>query len=212
MASKRAARGNGNGLRRLAPSQAIADLERAMAVERAQLGVIDVDWPVFAGQWHGSPPALVEDWLAVRMPAEGRQAATVTADVVRELRELPLLARSEAVRQQVRSIARHIMALDDSRPFADDKPFHELGFDSLMSIELKSKLQENFGIRVPATVVFDYPNVESLVAYIVRALDLDEARQSPAASTPRAAAIEEQADALDDLDEDQLADVLEKLL
>ena len=212
MASKRAARGNGNGLRRLAPSQAIADLERAMAVERAQLGVIDVDWPVFAGQWHGSPPALVEDWLAVRMPAEGRQAATVTADVVRELRELPLLARSEAVRQQVRSIARHIMALDDSRPFADDKPFHELGFDSLMSIELKYKLQENFGIRVPATVVFDYPNVESLVAYIVRALDLDEARQSPAASTPRAAAIEEQADALDDLDEDQLADVLEKLL
>jgi acyl transferase domain-containing protein/NAD(P)-dependent dehydrogenase (short-subunit alcohol dehydrogenase family)/acyl carrier protein len=212
MAAKQAARGSSNGLRRLAPAQAIADLQRAMTLGRAQLGVIDVDWPVFAGQWQGSPPALVEDWVAQRMPAGGRQAATKAADVVRALRDLPLLARPEAVRQHVRAIARHIMALDDSRSFADDKPFHELGFDSLMSIELKSRLQENFGIRVPATVVFDYPNVDSLGAYVVRELDLEEAGQAPAAPAPRPAAMEQQADALDELDEDQLADVLEKLL
>ncbi|CAM3145619.1 type I polyketide synthase [Janthinobacterium lividum] len=207
MASKQETRGSKNGLRRLAPAQAIVDLERAMATERAQLGVVDVDWPVFANQWHGKPPALVEDWLALRLPAKGEQSVTVASVVVRALQELPLLARPEAVRQRVRAIARHIMALDDSRPFADDKPFQELGFDSLMSIELKSKLQENFGIRVPATVVFDYPNVESLVAYIMRVIDLDETRPAP-----QPAAMEQQADALDDLDEDQLSEILEKLL
>jgi acyl transferase domain-containing protein/NAD(P)-dependent dehydrogenase (short-subunit alcohol dehydrogenase family)/acyl carrier protein len=215
MAAKHPTRGAGNGLRRLSPARAIADLERALASERSQLGVIDVDWPVFAKQWRGSTPALVEDWLAVRMPPLNASAREPVADVASELRELPPLARLEAVKRHLRRIARQIMSLDDSRELADDKPFHDLGFDSLMSIELKMKLQESFHMRVPSTVVFDYPNVESLAIYLVQAFQPDGSPQPRTAAPPRPVATPQAtppADALDDLDEDQLADVLDKLL
>lgn len=194
------------GLRLLAPARAIADLERAMVSTHAQLGVIDVDWPVFSELWRDSPPALVQDWLTAHGPVietstVGQSSKT---DILQDLRELPALARVEALRQHLRLMAREIMKLDDSRALDDHKPFHELGFDSLMSIELKQKMQDKFQIRLPATLVFDYPNVESLAVYVVQALGLEH--------TVTDVALPDQSASMDDLDEDQLAQILETLL
>lgn len=103
------------------------------------------------------------------------------------------------------------MALDAGRPLARDKSFHELGFDSLMAIELKRALQEGFAARVPATVMFDYPDIDSLAHWLA---GLAQAAPAPASMpVPRAAPADAPAaDALDQLDEGELADVLDKLL
>ncbi|NRD72189.1 SDR family NAD(P)-dependent oxidoreductase [Shewanella sp. VB17] len=193
------------GLRLLSPTRAIADLERALASAQSQLGVIDVDWPVFAKVWRDSPPALVEDWFTAHQSATERLTAEDNSDIIlQDLLALPALAKVEAVREHLRLMAREIMKLDDSRALDDHKPFLDLGFDSLMSIELKQKLQKSFQIRVPATLVFDYPNVESLSAYVMQALSPKDTETGTELPT--------QADSLDDLDEDQLAQMLETLL
>ncbi|EMN1932260.1 acyl carrier protein, partial [Burkholderia ambifaria] len=137
-------------------------------------------------------------------------AGAVPAEAARELAAaVDVDARLEIARRHLVGIVRRIMALDAARPLAQDKSFHELGLDSLMAIELKRALQEGFAARVPATVMFDYPDIDSLAHWLAGPAQAARAPASASAPTPRAAPA---ADALDQLDEGELANVLDKLL
>jgi acyl carrier protein len=56
-------------------------------------------------------------------------------------------------------------------------PLHDFGLDSLMAVELRNRLGQRFGFAhpLPATLVFDYPNVEAIAGYLIESvLSLDD--------------------------------------
>ncbi|WP_280308176.1 acyl carrier protein, partial [Nocardia abscessus] len=59
-----------------------------------------------------------------------------------------------------------VLGHTDSARIEADRPFTELGFDSLTAIELRNKLSNETKLKIPATATFDYPTPRQLSLHL----------------------------------------------
>ncbi len=70
----------------------------------------------------------------------------------------------DVIRAQAAAVLGHASA-DATAP---DKPFSDLGFDSLGVMEFRNRLKTAVGLQLPATAMFDYPTPEALAGFVRR--------------------------------------------
>ena len=130
--------------------------------------VASVDWQTVADD-HESRSPLLEDLLAaVAGQAEGRQDSQ--ADLLSELGASPATEHERILAGFLQRELQAVMRLPDLP--APSVEFADLGMDSLMAVELRNRVNRGFAGAYTAgnTVVFDYPSVQSLAAYLASEL------------------------------------------
>ncbi|MFB6810435.1 type I polyketide synthase [Streptomyces sp. NPDC056387] len=109
------------------------------------------------------------------VPARSRRRAESgsTVDVTafrRRMAGLTEAARTDELVDLVRAHAAAILGHSGATSIGKSREFKELGFDSLSAVEFRNSLAEATGLRLPATLVFDYPNSQSLAEHFAEEL------------------------------------------
>jgi hypothetical protein len=122
----------------------------------------------------------------------------------RELDAAPLARRRALLLSHIQEQIIKVLGLGASGAVDWHRGFADMGMDSLMAIELRTRLQTSLGRGLRVTLSFDYPNVELLVAYLAEealrlgrpsaSLDLDGAREVDAGDGALEAALNEMSD------------------
>nr|AJW65409.1 type I modular polyketide synthase [Nocardiopsis sp. CMB-M0232] len=114
-------------------------------------------------------------------PAPGRRTAVANAagtsatGLLDRLGALPPQERLRTLEDLVRAEAAAVLGHSGPGALDRDRPFRELGFDSLTAVELRNRLNTLTGLRLPPSTVFDHPKPTSLAGHIERELGLDTA-------------------------------------
>ena len=181
------------GLRTMPPRLAITALAQAVDSGEVNLAVADMDWQRFAPAFAiGRPSPLLTGLAEARAAMEADAAGPATdpgqTELARSLAGLPGGEQErlilDVVCEQAATVLGHASA-DVVRPGA---VFRDLGFDSLTAIELRDQLGTVTGLRLPATMVFDYPTPLALAGWLRAQITGDEAAQQSAPPPAVAAA------------------------
>ena len=82
------------------------------------------------------------------------------------LAPLDATARLEALLDLVRGQVATVLGHAGTDEIDPGRAFQSLGFDSLTAVELRNQLTAVTGLRLPATLIFDYPTPDALADHI----------------------------------------------
>ncbi|SHN38597.1 beta-ketoacyl reductase, partial [Actinacidiphila paucisporea] len=130
-----------------------------------------------------SLPSVLRD--LVRLPRRTAAATTPTAEAAESfaaaLSRLPAAEQRSTVLALVRTHTATVLGHATPELVRSDNAFKELGFDSLTAVELRNLINAATGLRLPATLVFDYPTPAALAGRII-ALVAESTGTAPADS------------------------------
>ncbi|MDB1089130.1 type I polyketide synthase [Streptomyces sp. ACA25] len=152
------------GLLPLDAAQGLALFDAARSGAPAMLAA-RLDLPGLRSRAAELPPVLRS-----LVPAPARPVTDGVEPLARTLAELPAVERERAALDVV--LLHTADVLGHAAPDGVDpgRGFQQLGFDSLMSVELRNRLSAAVGLRLPATTIFDHPTPTALAAHLLAGL------------------------------------------
>ncbi|HXS84627.1 MAG TPA: SDR family NAD(P)-dependent oxidoreductase, partial [Mycobacterium sp.] len=158
---------NKRGVRPLSPVDALAGLADLMASSTVQGVVARIDWASFLPlyQLTGKRPFLAQ--LQKEVP-ESAPAPTSsgTTQLVDRLTVAPAQQRKQLVVDYLRDVVADITRIDPAE-IRDESGFFAVGMDSLMAVELRTRVERAVGQELPSTLAMDYPRLVDVADYLL---------------------------------------------
>ncbi|GAB1639949.1 SDR family NAD(P)-dependent oxidoreductase [Krasilnikovia sp. MM14-A1259] len=138
-----------------------------------------------------APPPLLSEVIrraGRRKAVPGAVGAGTLAD---RLAAMTVAAQEAALLELVQVQAANVLGLPGADSVSDRDSFKNLGIDSLTSLELRNRLNGATGLRLSATVVFDYPTPSSMAGHLRTELAGSAVEAAPVTPAPVAIATDD---------------------
>ncbi|MFE0486088.1 SDR family NAD(P)-dependent oxidoreductase, partial [Streptomyces tendae] len=154
------------GMHALTAEQGLALFDAARASNDPLLVPAGLDLPALRAQGDRLPSAFRALVPVTRRRSSSGSAGESSA-LRRRLASLPEGERHGAVLELVLGRAAGVLGHAGGHAIEPGRAFQELGFDSLTAVEFRNALGEAVGMRLPATLVFDYPTPDALARHLL---------------------------------------------
>jgi acyl carrier protein len=185
------------GVLPIAPALGFGILERALATSAPVLFAASMNWELFAtacGTDAGASEFLHLAGTANGGTSAGQSAANAKASDAADTSALDVRAtfaalapgrpRLGAIEAYLREQLARVLKTAPER-LDLQKPMGSMGVDSLLALEFVRQLSRTLGIKVPATVVFNYPTIKKLAVLLESRMGFTD--ETTPAATPQPA-------------------------
>ncbi|MGH3373737.1 MAG: beta-ketoacyl synthase N-terminal-like domain-containing protein, partial [Actinoallomurus sp.] len=129
----------------------------------------------------GMLPALLRG--LVRMPA--RRTESAGGSLAQRLAGVPQTDWERVTLELVRSQVAAVLGHSSADAVDSDRDFKALGFDSLSAVELRNRLTQASGVRLPSTLVFDHPTPTAVASLLMAEVGVVEEAAPPVVRSRR---------------------------
>jgi rifamycin polyketide synthase modules 1, 2 and 3 len=159
------------GVLPMAPQLAVTAFVQAVRGNEKFVIAADMDWGAFIPAFTSVRPSpLFADLPEAKAALQASQPDTENGDTAASLADsLRAVQDSEQNRILLRLVRGHastVLGHSGAEGIGPRQAFQEVGFDSLAAVNLRNSLHAATGLRLPATLIFDYPTPEALVGYL----------------------------------------------
>ena len=109
-----------------------------------------------------SLPAILTGLTGTRPAAATTSPNTLTAQLATQTTQQQLTTLTTLVTTATATVLAH----PDPTTLDPDRPFTNLGIDSLTALELRNTLATQTGLTLPATLIFDHPTPTAIATYV----------------------------------------------
>ena len=155
--------------------EAFESLSRLLGDRATHAAAIAIDWDRFLAQLPTGSNRSFFRPVAPTTP-QAKPGKPVGGAITARVRALPAGQRRAALLSHLRERALHVLGRDPDTVLDPRRPLKEVGLDSLTAVELRNTLAQSLGQRLPATLLFDYPSLETLAGHLATLLGIDEPR------------------------------------
>ncbi|WP_437597390.1 SDR family NAD(P)-dependent oxidoreductase [Sorangium sp. So ce590] len=175
------------GVRAFGPEQAMAALSFCLTAGAAQVVVADVDWPRFCAVLESSGPRP----LLSEMPRAAEPTPGVAEPVLRdELTAAPPRERRRMLQRWIQASVAETLGFAEAGEVSPTRGFFDLGMDSLMAVELCTRLGRALGRPLSSSVMFNHPNVVAMTDFLLDELSPSSPGEAPLAGTEERAGVD----------------------
>jgi pimaricinolide synthase PimS1 len=155
------------GLPALSEEDGLRSFDAALDADHALLVSLRVDTAALRSRTDWTP-ALLRGLVPASRKLVRAAAGGLDPEALRE--RLAGLGDAEDRRQVLGDLVADLLAAvlghESGAAIETDRNFGELGVDSLTAAELRNHLADLTGLRLPATLVFDYPDTAAVAAFL----------------------------------------------
>ncbi|MGH2879414.1 MAG: type I polyketide synthase, partial [Solirubrobacteraceae bacterium] len=153
-----------HGIVPLSAKQGLSLLDRAWASGKAATAAMGLDAATLRAQARNGTLPKIMSGLA---PLSARRAET-SVSLAERLSGLDAEERKRIVLELVGDEVATVLGHQASAVIDAQRAFTDLGLDSLTAVELRNRLSAATGLKLAATLVFDYPNTAAVAGHLLK--------------------------------------------